>query len=265
MDTEAIEALKLDVTISTIRECIIKTPKLKIKDQHIAEMDGGKFRVEPHDYSANSLYFIMQDLKKKLPKVIIKGIPSINRAVISKTDSKDGSSKYNLAVEGYGLRSVMNIPGVDGIHTTTNNISEIEKVLGIEAARKTIADEISMLMKEHSMTVDYRHFGLLADIMTYKGMVLGITRFGITKMKDSTLTMASFEKTTDILFESALNGREENVLGVSDCIILGDAMKIGTGTFKVMYDAKKEIPKKTKGKMLDRIMADVKLTSILEE
>jgi len=159
----------------------------------------------------------------------------------------------------------MNIPGIDGTKTQTNHIMETEKVLGIEAARASIAHEISHLMKEHSMTVDERHFGLLADIMTYKGIVLGITRFGITKMKDSTLTLASFERTTDILFDSAINARDENVLGVSDCIILGDAMKIGTGTFKLMYDARIEPPKRTKGKLLNRIMADVKLMPILED
>jgi hypothetical protein len=37
---------------------------------------------------------------------------------------------------------------------------------------------------------------LLADVMTYKGEVLGITRFGMAKMKDSVLMLASFEKTT---------------------------------------------------------------------
>ena len=265
LDVEAIEALKLDINLNMIKECIIKTPRLKIKDQHISFVGSDKFRVEPHDYSSNSLYFVLQQLKKKLPQVIIKGIPSINRAVISKKDLSDGSCKYNLAVEGYGLRAVMNIPGIDGKHTTTNHIMETEKVLGIEAARRSIAAEISNLMKNHSMTVDERHFGLLADIMTYKGVVLGITRFGITKMKDSTLTLASFEKTTDILFDSAIIARDENVLGVSDCIILGDAMKIGTGTFKVMYDAKKEVVQKTKGKSLSRMLGEVKLLPILEE
>jgi len=261
---EAILALKLDIDCNSIVECVQKAPKLKIKAEII---DVRKFRVRPVENSSDGLYFAMQRLKKKLPQIMVKGIPDINRAVISKREFKDGSCKYNLAVEGYGLRSVMNVPGIDGRHTKTNHIMETEKILGIEAARRSIADEISHLMREHGMTVDARHFGLLADIMTYKGVVLGITRFGITKMKDSTLTLASFEKTTDILFDSAVNARDENVLGVSDCIILGDAMKIGTGTFKIMYDAKKEaVPaaKSGKKKTLDRLMANVNLFPILE-
>jgi hypothetical protein len=44
--------------------------------------------------------------------------------------------------------------------------------------------------------------GMLCAVV--KGEVLGITRFGIAKMKDSVLMLASFEKTTDHLFEAAI-------------------------------------------------------------
>jgi len=63
-------------------------------------------------------------------------------------------------------------------------------------------------MKSHGMSVDIRHIMLLADVMTFKGEILGITRFGVGKMKDSVLMLASFEKTTDHLFEAAVRGRE---------------------------------------------------------
>lgn len=72
-------------------------------------------------------------------------------------------------------------------------------VLGIEAARQTIYNEIQHTMTSHGMSIDPRHVMLLGDVMTYKGEVLGITRFGVQKMKDSVLMLASFEKTTDHL------------------------------------------------------------------
>lgn len=72
-------------------------------------------------------------------------------------------------------------------------------VLGIEAARMTIYNEIQHTMTSHGMSIDPRHVMLLGDVMTYKGEVLGITRFGVQKMKDSVLMLASFEKTTDHL------------------------------------------------------------------
>ena len=52
------------------------------------------------------------------------------------------------------------------------------------------------------------------------GVILGITRFGISKMKDSTLMLASFERTTDILFDAAVSGKVNDINGVSECIIM---------------------------------------------
>ena len=46
-------------------------------------------------------------------------------------------------------------------------------------------------MVNHGMSIDARHVMLLADLMTFKGEVLGITRFGLAKMKDSVLMLAS--------------------------------------------------------------------------
>ena len=76
---------------------------------------------------------------------------------------------------------------------------------------------------------------LLADVMTYKGEVLGITRFGMAKMKDSVLMLASFEKTTDHLFDAALRGRVDTIDGVSECIIMGIPMPVGTGMFRLKH------------------------------
>lgn len=53
-----------------------------------------------------------------------------------------------------------------------------------------------------------------------QGEVLGITRFGVAKMKDSVLMLASFEKTTDHLFNASFNARRDPIQGVSECIIL---------------------------------------------
>ena len=75
------------------------------------------------------------------------------------------------------------------------------------------------------MTIDSRHVMLLADLMSFKGEVLGITRFGIAKMKDSVFMLASFEKTADHLFDAALHGTKDSINGVSECIIFGVRMQ----------------------------------------
>ena len=71
---------------------------------------------------------------------------------------------------------------------------------------------------------------------TPQGMILGITRFGIAKMKDSVLMLASFEKTTDHLFNASVHGRRDDIEGVSECIIMGIPMPVGTGITTLLHD-----------------------------
>ena len=75
-----------------------------------------------------------------------------------------------------------------------------------------------------------------------QGEVLGITRFGIAKMKDSVLNLASFEKTTDHLFDAALHGRIDEINGVSESIIMGIPMPTGTGLFKLRHSSQPVLP-----------------------
>lgn len=174
------------------------------------------------------IFIRVQTLKRALPDIVVRGYPEASRAII-KTDDKNQNS---LLVEGYGLRACMNTEGVNGTATKTNSIIEIRSVLGIEAARKTIIDEIDVVMGD--MNIDPRHMQLLADVMTFKGEILGITRFGLSKMRDSVLQLASFEKTPDHLFEAAWHMKRDKIEGVSECIIMGQSMGIGTGAFKVV-------------------------------
>jgi DNA-directed RNA polymerase III subunit RPC1 len=185
------------------------------------------------------MFFCIQHLKRVLPKVVVSGVPTISRVVINK---KPKTSELNLLAEGTNLRAVMGTPGVNGLLTKSNNVLEVEETLGIEAARKTIMDEIQYTMKSYGMSIDSRHVMLLGDIMSFKGEILGITRFGISKMKDSVLTLASFERTTDHLFEASVRTRKERIQGVSECIIMGIPIMLGTGLFKLMRQVDKKLP-----------------------
>jgi len=61
---------------------------------------------------------------------------------------------------------------------------------------------------------------------------LGITRFGVAKMKDSVLMLASFEKTTDHLFDASAYGKNDSIAGVSESIIMGNpAAMCGTSMY----------------------------------
>ena len=103
----------------------------------------------------------------------------------------------------------MGIKGVAGERTKSTHIMEVEKTLGIEAARQTIVEEIDDVMRHHGMDIDARHVALIADVMCFRGEVLGITRFGVPKMKQSVLMLASFEKTSDHLYEVSSHSRND--------------------------------------------------------
>jgi len=212
--------------------------------------------VKPPDTDRLKQVFALQTLSVSLQKVIVQGIPSVERAVINDL----GGGRFNLLVEGTNLQAVMGTEGVKANETKTNHVMEAERTLGIEAARGCIAHEINATMQAHGMSIDVRHrcarqqcwrlrqmthtpgSMLLADVMTYKGEVLGITRFGMAKMKDSVLMLASFEKTTDHLFDAAIHGRVDNIVGVSESIIMGAECPLGTGLFRLRMTPDAEHP-----------------------
>ncbi|KAK9123709.1 hypothetical protein Sjap_013311 [Stephania japonica] len=239
LDMEGIHALHLKISANSVKQSILQHSKIKsmMKHHSIEVLDDRKLRILPSDGDKRKLQFELHSLRATLPNVIVKGIPTVERAVINK--EKDG--KCNLFVEGTNLQAVMGIPGVDGCKTKSNNIIEVKETLGIEAARKCIISEIQNTMASHGMSIDLRHMMLLADLMTYKGEVLGITRFGIQKMKESVLMLASFEKTAEHLFNASFNGRVDKIEGVSECIIMGIPVQIGTGILKVRQSVKQEV------------------------
>jgi len=52
--------------------------------------------------------------------------------------------------------------------------------------------------------------------------------------------LASFEKTADILYESAIQCKKDKIQGVSECIMMGKLCPIGSGSFKLVYDDEKK-------------------------
>ncbi|PON73293.1 RNA polymerase Rpb1, domain [Trema orientale] len=129
----------------------------------------------------------------------------------------------------------MRTKGVDPYNTISNNIIEVQETLGIDVARTCIINEIDSTLKCHGLNVDKRHLMLLADVMTYRGEVVGIKNvIGLQKMNKSPLALASSEATANPLFNAAVNGRENRLEGVSESIMMGTPIKIGSGMIKVI-------------------------------
>ncbi|GBP32372.1 DNA-directed RNA polymerase III subunit RPC1 [Eumeta japonica] len=234
LNAERIRLLSLEVNVESIVYSIC-TSKLKLKPANVQIVSEWAIRVTAEGSKhAHCLNFALQQLARQLPSVTVKGLPQVARAVIACDDTAT-KTKYKLCVEGDGLRSVMATYGVDGTKTTSNNILEVYQTLGIEAAKSTIISEIQLVMEGHGMSVDRRHVELLAGQMTARGEVLGITRYGLARMKESVLNLASFEKTADHLFDAAYYGQTDSIEGVSESIIMGVPAGIGTGVFGLLH------------------------------
>ncbi|GAO48072.1 DNA-directed RNA polymerase III complex large subunit Rpc1 [Saitoella complicata NRRL Y-17804] len=254
IDWLAVANLKLELAIEDISKAIAQAPKLKIGGAcMVASGSVDRINIFVDDPTGKEdVYYKMQTWKRALNNIVVKGLPEVGRAILrkkeDKSDPKEEHGEFQLKIEGYGLREVMITPGVNGTRTQTNHIMETCKVLGIEAARNKIYEEIEFTMSSHGMNIDPRHMMLLSDVMTYKGEILGITRFGVAKMKDSVMMLASFEKTTDHLFDASFFHKRDAIEGVSECIIMGVPMPIGTGLFKLIRQ--NEMPEKLEPKRL---------------
>ena len=151
-------------------------------------------------------------------------------------------NRYQLFVEGTDcFKAVLHISGINKRETVSNNIVETAQVLGIEAAAKTIFNELNKVYEGHGLKVDKRHLMLVGDLMTYSGNVLGFSRHGMMgKTNKSVLTMASYEETVKHLYLAAVHGEETEIRGVSDSIIVGSPIPIGTGACSVLRDVRRE-------------------------
>lgn len=60
----------------------------------------------------------------------------------------------------------MAVQGVVPEQVRSNNILEVERCLGVEAARRVVIEELREVMAAYGVDVNIRHFMLLADLMT---------------------------------------------------------------------------------------------------
>jgi len=179
---------------------------------------------------------------KLLNSIVIRGLPGI-KAVTFRNDKQfvemvDGRyqevEQFVLDTDGSNLIKVMNHPAVDGTHVYSTNVWDIYEVLGIEATRAILFNEISGLFD--SVGVNYRHLCLLCDVMTRFGRLMSIDRYGINKNDIGTLAKASFEETEKILLKAALFGEVDPVTGVSANIMMGQAIRGGTAFSQILLD-----------------------------
>jgi len=174
----------------------------------------------------------MIKLRQKILNIKLRGIKGLKRVVVKEV-SREGKSYYYLEVEGSNLQGIFNnldeLEGIDPTKVMTNNINEIAEVLGIEAARTAIINEVMSVLREQGLDVDIRHVMLVADLMTLTGRVRQIGRHGISGEKASVLARAAFEVTTKHLLEAGVKGEVDPLAGVIENVVVGQLIPIGSG------------------------------------
>ncbi|MFB6135946.1 MAG: DNA-directed RNA polymerase subunit A'' [Halobacteriaceae archaeon] len=183
-------------------------------------------------------YRELLQLVEQLRDIVFKGIEEVTRVVIRKEQLDDDREEFVLYTEGSAFGDVLDIEGVDASRTTCNNIHEIRETLGIEAAREAIIDETMDTLEEQGLDdVNVRHLMLVADIMTNDGEIQSIGRHGISGAKESVLARAAFEVTVNHLIDAAVYGEEDDLNGVTENVIVGKPIKLGTGDVNLRMGA----------------------------
>ena len=193
--------------------------------------DNLKIIVEPPKREIRELRL----LADKFRDLQISGIKDIGKVIIRKDERE-----WIMHTEGSNLKDILSMEGIDTYRTTTNDIHEIETVLGIEAARQSIINEARNTLENQGLSVDVRHIMLVADIMTSEGEVKSIGRHGISGEKSSVLARAAFEETGKHLLRASIRGEVDDLTGIIENIIIGQPIPLGTGSIGVKMANKNE-------------------------
>ena len=169
-------------------------------------------------------------IANKVRDAIVKGVKGINRAVVVRNEN----GEYFIRASGYNMIEAMEHPAVDPRRIYTNNVKEIEKIYGVEAARNAIMKEIKDVMDMQKLFVDIRHITLIADAMTYSGEIKSIGRHGLSGEKAGVLGRAAFEETVKHLIIAGSTAAEELLAGVTENIIVGQTVPVGTGKIRLV-------------------------------
>jgi DNA-directed RNA polymerase II subunit RPB1 len=140
-------------------------------------------------------------------------------------------------VEGTNLYELAVVEGVDATRTFSNDIHEVNEVLGIEAARMSIYEEINEVFS--SEKVNFHHLAVLVDTMTFSGRIVPVNRFGMKKNETGVLAKSSFEETSKTMFEAATWADRDSMRGVSANIMFGQKPPCGTGFVDILVDETK--------------------------
>uniref|UniRef100_A0A6C0BS55 DNA-directed RNA polymerase n=1 Tax=viral metagenome TaxID=1070528 RepID=A0A6C0BS55_9ZZZZ len=190
--------------------------------------------------------YLLKGLQDKIMEnIVLRGVKRISKVNLRKmvgemveTDVGTFVQKDSWVLDtvGTNLLGILGLDYIDYTRTVTNDIREIYKVLGIEAARQSIFNELLEVLEFDGAYINYHHLSLLVDRMTCSDSMTSIFRHGINNDDIGPIAKASFEETPEMFLKAARHAEMDPLRGVSANVMCGQEGFFGTNSFRVMFD-----------------------------
>ena len=189
--------------------------------------------------------YILKNLQDNLlDNIILKGVKKIPKIIIRKVTNNLRKKNGNYVPEeiwvldtiGTNLIDILSQDNIDSTKTITNDIQEVYRTLGIEAARQSILNELHEAISFDGTYIDFHHLTMLCDRITATKKMVSVFRHGINNDDIGPIAKASFEETPEMFLRAARHGELDIMTGVSSNVMVGQEGFYGTGTFQVLLD-----------------------------
>lgn len=195
---------------------------------------------------SDEIYLLKTFQDNLLNNIVLRGVNGIDNVLPRKVQNMvvKEEGKYVrkdiwiLDTTGTNLLEVLGTDFIDSSRTYGNDIQEIFNVLGIEAARQIIFNELVEVMEFSDVYINYHHLSLLCDRMTVTQNMVAIFRSGLHNDNIGPIAKATFEVHTEILLNAARHADFDEMRGVSANVMCGQHGYYGTGAFNVILDMK---------------------------
>jgi len=209
----------LDLEIKDVK-AMIKASKKVVNYNTLTQKENSIIVKVKDNTDMGKLYQIKENIKN----VKISGIQKIAQVLPVKR-----GEEFIIITAGSNLKKILSLKYVDITRTTSNDLYETYKLLGIEATRQTIIKEVDKVIESQGLNINNRHIDLIADTMCFSGHIKGITRYGVVKEKSSILARASFETPIRHIFEAGITGENDKLASVIENVMINQAVPVGTG------------------------------------
>ncbi len=202
-----------------------------------------KGNMNPLDQS-DQIYLLKNFQEQMLNNTVLRGVKNLNKVTMRKImdniyEQGDVYKKQDIWVldtTGTNMMDVLALDYIDTTRTFSNDIMEVYNVLGIEAARQAIFNELVDVIEFDGTYINYHHFSVLCDRMSYTSKLISIFRHGINNDNIGPIAKASFEETPEMFLRAARHGELDTFRGVSANIMCGQEGYFGTNSFQVLLD-----------------------------